>query len=148
MPSTRRHERGTTLLEILIAMTILGILAAGIFGAFVFSRRVSASSSGRLIATEFAQQTAEHLRGSGGTAALTAGNHTQALPAGNPLQPFAGTRTYRVRNGKFNPTTGAVTWSPNAQGQVQNDADGRPINDTNYDLKEVRILVHWDPPAS
>lgn len=145
-----KGARGTTLLEILVAMTILGILVSGVFGAFVFGQRVAASSSGRLVALKFAQQTVEELRGAGGTARLTAGTHTDpdfaAVTAGTPLAPFHPVRQYVVRNGKFNATTGQLVWSPNALGQVVNDEQGHPINDTNYNLKEVRARVDWTPP--
>jgi len=144
-----KGARGTTLLEILVAMTILAILVSGVFGAFVFGQRVAASSSGRLVALKFAQQTVEELRGAGGTARLTGGTHTEpdfaAVAAGTPLAPFNPVRQYVVRNGKFNTTTGQVVWS--VPGQVVNDEQGKPINDTNYHLKEVRVHVDWTPPS-
>lgn len=136
---------GTTLLEILVAMTILGILVAAIFSAFAFGQRVTAASGGRLVALGYARQQAESLRSAVGTAALSAGEHLVALPVKNPLAQFNPTQKYLVRNGKFK-ADGTITWSPNTAGQVQNDESGKPINDTNYDLKEVKVLVEWTPP--
>lgn len=122
-----------TLLEVLTATTILGFIAAGIFTAFVFGRRITTMSESRLVALGFAQQTAEELRLQIGSATLNAGTYTVALPANNPLAKFGGTRTYTVRNGRFNPD-GTIDWIT--------------ATDTNYDIKEVTIRVTWTPPAA
>lgn len=74
MESNRRgamRNKGVTLLEILMAMLILGMVTGGIFTAFVFSRQVSYRSTSQLIALGMARGTAEQLRA--GTISLTEG---------------------------------------------------------------------------
>lgn len=144
--ASSRSSAGTTLLEIVVAMTILGILIAAIFGAFIFASRVTATTSGRLVAMGYAQQTAENLRSAVGTTSMSAGAHPVTLPAGNPLASFNPTQQYLVRNGKFK-TDGTIAWSPDAAGHVVNDEQGTPIDDTNYQLKEVTVQVQWTPPV-
>ena len=148
----QRAVRGVTLLEILVSMTILGMVAAGIMTAFVFSRRVTRMTDFRAVATRYAQETAEDLRLAisqslvnphNNQLTLVAGTtpRSHALPANSGL-PAGATRLYTVRTGKFNTTTGAIIWAP------ANDQGGQPINDTNYDIKEATVTVHWDPPAA
>ena len=123
-------SRGTTLLELLIAMTVLGLVVAGLFSAFVFGGRVAAASGGRLEAMALAQQTLEDLRDEVDTPRLTAGAHDDAPATWNTLTPFNPQRRYIVRNGKF-------------------DADGNLVwtgTDDEYDIKEVRVQVEWTPP--
>lgn len=123
-------------------MTILALLSSGVFGAFVFSRRTMTASSARLLALSYAEQVAEELRTEIGAASLNAGvNQPRALPGGNPMVPLSPTRTYTIRNGKFD-AAGNVVWEPGV------DAQGNPINNTNYDFKEVRINVQWTQPSS
>ena len=141
-----RGSSGTTLLEILVAMTILGILIAAIFSAFAFGQRVTTASGGRLVTLGYVQQEAESLRSAVGTTTLSAGEHVVPLPVNNPLTQFNPTRKYIVRNGKFK-ADGTITWSPNATThQVMNDEQGNAINDTNYDLKEVKVRGEGTPP--
>lgn|SRR3989338_769720 len=133
----RRASKGATLIEVLIAMTIMGILASGVFGAFVYSQRITTSTEARLMALELTQQTAEELRAAigeefrGGASALTVGVHTVADGMG-ALDRFSPVRTYTVRNGKFQPD-GTIDWA------TATDAD--------YDIKEVRVKVEWTPPV-
>ncbi|MBI3616292.1 MAG: type II secretion system protein [Candidatus Omnitrophica bacterium] len=57
-----------TLLEILLAMVILGLVASGIFSVFVFGRRVSFRSESELVGINWLQAVADQLRLSvGGT---------------------------------------------------------------------------------
>lgn len=126
----RRRAAGTTLLELLIAMTVLGVVVAGLFSAFVFGGRVAAASGGRLAALALAQQTMEDLRDEVATPRLTAGPHDDPPTAWGALAPFGPARRYIVRNGKFD-ADGNVTWTG---------------TDTDYDLKEVRVEVEWTPP--
>ena len=154
MSTRHRAVRGVTLLEILVSMTILGLVAAGIMTAFVFSRRVTRATDFRAVATRYTQETAEDLRlainqslvnphNNQLTLVMGTTNQSHALP-GNSGLPTGATRRYTVRTGKFNGTTGAIIWGPG------NDELGNPINDTNghYDIKEVTVTVHWDPPAA
>jgi len=127
-----------TLLEIIVAMTILGLVAGGIFAALAFGQRVTTASESRLVATEAAQETLERLRMSIGTATLNAGTYPVALPAGSPLLRFGGAGEYTVRNGRFDPATGVIRWG----------ADAEPdATDASYDIKEVAVRVRWTPPT-
>ncbi|MBI1952501.1 MAG: prepilin-type N-terminal cleavage/methylation domain-containing protein [Candidatus Omnitrophica bacterium] len=59
---TARDDRGVTLLEILVAMIILGLVTGGIFAAFVMGRRITARSEGELAAAQLVSGTLEELR--------------------------------------------------------------------------------------
>jgi len=67
-----------TLLEILVAMVVLGLVASGIFAAFVFGRRVSFRSESELMGANWLQAVAEQLRLSVG------GNSPGGLPQLSP----------------------------------------------------------------
>ena len=58
-----RAIAGATLLEILMAMLVIGLVAAGILTAFVFGRRVTWRSSTELSGSGLVAETAEALRG-------------------------------------------------------------------------------------
>ena len=58
----KKTDRGVTLLEILMAMLVLGLVTGGIFTAFVFSRRVSWRAEGEILAQSYSSETAEELR--------------------------------------------------------------------------------------
>ena len=73
----RRGMAGATLLEIMVAMLVIGLVATGILTAFVFSRRVTWRSGTELSGSGLVAETAEALRGAVG------GN----LPNGLSLQP-------------------------------------------------------------
>jgi type II secretory pathway pseudopilin PulG len=66
-----RKTAGVTLLEVLMAMLILGMVTGGIFTAFVFARQVSYRSTSQLVALGMMRGTAEQLRA--GTISLTEG---------------------------------------------------------------------------
>ena len=137
-----RPQAGATLLEIMVAMVILALLASGVFGALVFSRRTMTSSSARLLALSYAEQVAEELRTEIGSNSLNVAHPARDLPGGNLMSSLSSpTRTYTIRNGKFD-AAGAIVWEPGL------DARGQPINDTNYDFKEVRVNVTWQQPNS
>lgn len=64
-PTSERQcsgRRGATLLEVIIAMVIIALVAAGMMGAFVFSRRATWRSGTELSAAVLAQQSADGLR--------------------------------------------------------------------------------------
>ena len=65
----------------------------------------------------------------------------RALPPDSLLGPLNPVRTYTIRNGKFGPA-GSIVWEPGT------DSQGRPVNDTNYDVKEVRTHVQWTQPTA
>lgn len=62
MKNFRRTQAGATLVEILIAMLIIGLVATGIMTTFVFSRRVSWRSSTELSGTGMVSEIGEGLR--------------------------------------------------------------------------------------
>lgn len=62
-PPSEQRNRGATLLEIIIAMLVIGMVASGILTAFVFSRRVTHRSGSELQGAAQIQQTADSLRG-------------------------------------------------------------------------------------
>lgn len=152
----QRSMAGVTLLEILVAMTILGLIAAGTFGAFVFGRRVLARADVRAEALWAAQQTVEELR-----LAIRESNdplkryrhpsnpdylRLQPTPPGpprqHPLPPgplkdrFHGGRTYTVTYGRFNRTTGAIEW----------DERGAAIPVGGQDIMKVQVYVTYQTP--
>ena len=61
-------SKGVTLLEILVGMLVLGLVAGGIFTAFVFGRRVTLRSESELVGYNWLQAVAEQLRLSVGSA--------------------------------------------------------------------------------
>ena len=134
----------------MVAMTILALLASGVFGAFVFSRRTMTASSARLLALSYAEQVAEELRTEIGSNSLNVAHPARNLPSGHLMSSLTTpTRTYTIRNGKFLRTDppgpqkpGDIIWEPAV------DDTGVPVSDTNYDFKEVRVNVNWTQPTS
>lgn len=124
--TTRRQQTqaGVTLLEIIVAMALLGLIAAGTFGAFVVGRRVMANTDLRADALRAAQQTVEELR-----LAIRLpdyhhpqyqspnydlrlddeGTRTHPLPGDHRLGSTA-RRTYAVDHGTFRPD-GSIDWA-------------------------------------
>lgn len=72
-------QEGATLMEIIIAMVVIGLVSSGIVTAFVFSRRVTHRSGSELSAVGLAQQTTEALRGAVG-GPITGSDLTLATP--------------------------------------------------------------------
>ena len=60
--SINKKRNGFTLLEIMVAMIVLAILAAGFFNTMVSSRYLVARSKRRFLATEIARQEIENKR--------------------------------------------------------------------------------------
>lgn len=68
-----RTASGATLLEILVAMLVIGLVSTGIVTAFIFSRRVTWRSGTELSGANLVQETAEILRTAGQVAPPPAG---------------------------------------------------------------------------
>jgi len=68
-----RGMAGVTLLEILVAMLIVGLVATGIVISFIFSRRMTWRSSTELSSAGLVTEVAENLRGAVGVGALANG---------------------------------------------------------------------------
>lgn len=73
------RRSGATLLEIMIAMVIIGLIAGGVMSAFVFSRRVTIRSGTELSGYTLIRGSAEVLRGAGQVANPPAGELTLAM---------------------------------------------------------------------
>ncbi len=169
-----RKMAGATLLEILIAMLIIGLVATGIITAFIFGRRVTWRSSTELSSSGLVTETAEALRGAingplANGLSLQVGIYVDQhmddaggfIPAGatqlaalnlwnNPTDPF---KRFQVDKGT------AATLSDHGDGRlvvVEGAADldgdgaaGLDLNgDTLIDLRRVRVRVKWTSPAT
>lgn len=144
---------GVTLLEIVVAMTILALIAGGTLGAFVFGRQVMQRSNVRADAVRYAQQTLEELRLAVRLATppglsythpddpalarpdkvpnLRAGtNKLHELPEGVFKKRFQGTRTYTVEHGRFQPD-GTIQWTG---------------TDDDHDITKVTVTVQHVTP--
>lgn len=116
---------GFTLLEVLVAMLILVIAAAGIFSVFTFTKRSTNIPGSQFQAMNLTRQTAEELRDqvrydyySTGMGNLTEGTYSESVNIGN----LPGTRTYIVSN---------------------YDLDGDGIAES----RKVTVTVNWDEPT-
>ena len=168
-------KRGATLLEILIAMVIIGMVAGGIMTAFVFSRRVSWRSGTELSAASFVQDVTDGLRQAvsnpiPGGLTLAPGIYVdegmQNPPAGStPLAAL----NFPAEFLRFqtNPGT-APTLAGHGDGRLmvveQADENGNGITDEDLDgdgrigqdfdgdgvtdLRRVRVRVRWTTPTS
>lgn len=175
VPKYLRAQRGVTLLEILIAMLLLGMVTAGIMGAFVFSRQLAWRSHAELAASAMAQGLSDRLRLAVGAAApdglvLDPGIYVDDFmatpppgaiqldppgPLGNPLNPPDDFRT-RFLTG---PTDGIYMYVENSDendngiGDEDLDSDGLigldfdDPPDFSTDLRRVRIRVEWTSPS-
>lgn len=151
-----RKETGLTILEVVVSIGLMGLIAAGVFTAFVFGGRVTSSSTRHSEAMRAAQETAEELQRAvrpdlgappppavGLPVNLQAGtNKPHVLPTGHPLRAVGGQRTYTVVHGRYERDssgqyTGNIIW----QGQ---EAQGDPpITDADHDLSRVDIKVTY-----
>ncbi|HIE12602.1 MAG TPA: type II secretion system protein [Desulfotomaculum sp.] len=59
----RANERGLTLLEVLVAAVVLGIIAVGLFTAFGVGTRLAAGAREQVKAVNLARERMEELRG-------------------------------------------------------------------------------------
>ncbi len=173
-----RAGAGATLLEVLVAMLIIGLVATGIVTAFIFSRRVSWRSGTELSGAGFVNETGEALRGAVG------GTITSGPNAGLSLVPGVYVDEHMSANGG-NVPEGAVavlglnlpdyfqkfltnTGSAGATIAAANHADGRMVvvedtgqdldldgqsgldlnGDGRTDLLRVRIRMKWTSPSA
>lgn len=114
--SVQPAERGFSLVEVLAAVAILGIVALGIVGLFSHSIVVNASGYDYAVVSGVARQALEELQALPfGDANLTAGDHTWPDPTGSGR--FA--VTYRVTDygvGSWADVTGGAWPTPTAGG--------------------------------
>ncbi len=139
----KRNAAGATLLEIVIAMMVIGLVAAGIMKSFVTSRRLSHRSGSELSTMGLVEEVSEQLRAAaqaplpnGLTLArgvyvddfMLAGARPPGavvLPAPNPLNLPADFRArFQTNQGR----TPAATWVDHADGRVYVVEDGVDAN--------------------
>ena len=168
------RKSGATLLEIMIAMVIIGLIAGGVMSAFVFGRRVTIRSSTELSGYTLIRGSAELLRGAGQQAVPPAGELTLATgiyvdqnmaspPAAGgvvptPLQILNLPDDFRTRFLTNEGRTPAPTFANHGDGRVvvveeavDLDGDGGAGIDFNgggVDLRRVRVKVRWTTPTS
>lgn len=170
----RRAQRGATLLEIIVAMVIIGMVAGGILTAFVFSRKVTWRSGTELTGAGLVQQTADRLRGvvnagaGGGAGGLTlapgiyADPNMQNVPPGtNATRParlaLPADFTRFLTDAGANPSN--INAGNHGDGQLVvveglADLDGDNLagldfnNDGQPDLRRVRVRVKWTTPST
>lgn len=166
------REGGVTLLEIIIAMLLLGLVAAGVMGAFVFGRRVSVRSATELDAAAIQSQIVENLRqavggDSPGGLRLDPGIYVDTVmfgrgeaPGATPLAalnfPAAFTRFQIEGNGSDAIPDGTVLWVEDwddGVGPTEDlDLDGFAGFDFNgdgvTDLRRVHLRINWTSPTA
>ena len=125
---------GATLLEILVAMLVIGLVATGIITAFVFSRRVTWRSSTELSGSGFTVEVTESLRRAINAPQATLPNNGLSLKPGvyvdqNMQNPPAGATAIQGLNfppdfqAKFQKDTGTA----GATVAAANHGDGRMV---------------------
>ena len=173
-PQNRRGAAGTTLLEILVAMLVIGLVATGIITAFIFSRRMTLRSGTELSGSTLVTEVAESLRGavSGPTASgltlapgIYVDQNMQNPPAAGgfaatPLAVLnlpADFQRFQSSSGTAGSTVASADHGDGRLVVVENlgqdlDGDGQTGLDLNgdgvTDLRRVRIRVKWTSPAS
>lgn len=165
----RAGQKGATLMEIIIAMVVIGLVASGIVTAFVFSRRVTHRSGSELSAVGLVQQTTEALRGAvGGPIAgsdLTLANPGIYVDRNMQNRPVGSTQLaaldFPPEFARFQTT---ALNDPQQPAGVNNHGDGRIYiveegadldgdgfagldisnpPDGNVDLRRVKVRIQW-----
>lgn len=163
-----RSAAGATLLEILVAMLIIGLVATGLITAFIFSRRMTWRSGTELSGANLVQETVEALRGPLNGLTLAPGIYADE----NMLNPPAGVNAPRIAGLNFpadfrrfqDPASGVagatVAAADHGDGRLvvvenagQNfDGDGRSgvsfDNGATTALRRVRVRVKWTSPTT
>ena len=168
---------GATLLEILVAMIVIGFVATGIITAYIFSRRVTWRSGTELSGASLVNETAETLRAAvGGPLAngltLAPGvyvdSHMLHPPAGavtlpvggdgpNPLDFPGDFLRFQTDPGVAGSTVAAANHGDGRLVVVEDasaDLDGDGQRGLSFDggattaLRRVRVRVKWTSPTS
>lgn len=133
---SRNFLMGFTLLEIVIAMVILGLVAAGTFSLFVSSHQYISEAGHRLTAINYARQVAETLKVYVSAAASTPANANLVLANGtyNNTTHFSriGLANSYIRDG--------ITYNLNYT--VSNVSIGGNVSG----LRAVNITASWSEP--
>lgn len=120
---SRRRCRGFTLVEIMVAMVVLSMLAAGLFSVMVSARHFIARSKRRLVAAELARGEMERLR-----------DHIdgETWSLGTSVDPL-------------NPNAGWTSWTWLAdRGGATFEYRYRTTDDANFSRRAVHLQVRWD----
>ena len=170
-----RMETGATLLEILVAMLVIGLVATGIVTAFIFSRRVTWRSSTELSGSGFVTETAEALRsavvplanGLSLTPGIYVDQNMQNPPAGATA--IAGLNFPNEFQTRFQTDPGTGPNLGDTDGDLEpdhgdgrvvvvenagQDLDGDGAGGVSFDggvttaLRRVRIRVKWTSPTT
>ncbi len=174
MTQNKRGMAGATLLEILVAMLVIGLVSTGIVTAFIFSRKVTWRSSNELSGAGLVNETAEALRGAVGATmanglSLTPGIYSNATMQNSPapndaahrlaaLNPPADFQRFLTDAGTAGGTVAAVNHGDGrlvvVEGAVDLDGDGATGLDVSdppdgiIDLRRVRIRMKWTSPTT
>jgi len=167
-----RTIAGTTLLEILVAMLVIGLVATGIVTSFIFSRRVTWRSGTELSSSSLVTEVAEGLRGAiGGDLpnglSLAPGVYVDEhmgtgggnVPAGAiaiaGLNLPADFQRFLTNTGSAGATVAAANHADGRMVIVENageDRDGDGQGGISFDggvttaLRRVRIRIKWTSP--
>ena len=127
----QRPQRGFSLIEVLIALAIMGIVALGIVGAFSRSMVLNASASDYAGISAVARRQLELLRAQPlGSADLTGGAHTAQT-----IDDAAGEPLYEMEYTVLNYTV--VNW-----GQIQGTATWTvATSEANTDVKKITLTI-------
>lgn len=155
---------GMTLLEIVIAMGIIALASSAIFGAFVFSRRMSWRSELELRVAEFTQRVTERLRSvtdreSDDGLSLSAGIYVNPDYDDDPAKPEKQQPAGAIEIDALIPPAALTRFNVRVRCYVEDhltDVDGdkvaRGINfnpgngageDNDVDIRWTRVVVDW-----
>lgn len=160
----KQNFKGVTLIEILIAMLVLGLASGGIVGAFVFGRQVNMRSQTRLQMAAFGQRLADELRSRVNTSSLEWGIHYDPtldydpITPGrqDPIPPCAGTPLHQVTDMPLTdvPTHFRTRWVYYVEDSVAGHRTEQPCGDSprgrdmdangTTDLIWTKIQLDWD----
>lgn len=164
-----RATAGATLVETIVAMVVIGLVAAGILSAFVFSRRLTHRSGGELSTMGFVEEISEQLRAAPVNGlTLNPGVYVDTNMLSTARPPGAGTlaaldlpAAFQLRYQTNQGRTPAATWADHADGRVlvvegATDLDGDGLvgidlsnpADGVIDLRRVRVKVRFTTPST
>lgn len=123
-----KNSRGFSLLEIVIAMLILGLVTAGLFGLFTTSYGFISKAGRRLQAVNYGREVLETLK------IYVSANSATPVNAGSA---FTNSNFSAIGLNASN-TFGGISFSRSYN--VTND----PLNATG--LRQVRVTVNWNEP--
>lgn len=143
-----KNSRAFSLLEIVIAMLIIGLVVAGLFGLFVTSHGFIGNAGRRLQAIQYARRVAENLKvyvSASNTPPVNAGTGPgAALDGGIDKNPVALLGLPAINIPGATGTT--CTYSVIENADVNFWSGGVEIADGPTDLEAVTVTVQWNEP--